>query len=143
MTSPISIEDRLAIRELQDRYAEAVFRYDAVAYAATWTADAHWEILDHKVDGIADILALWKKFMDDMDTVVMNVTGGTIDIQGDTGTGRWYILDVNRTKDRRELIISSAYDDVYQRDEKGQWRFKSRKLQLFLASRLQPVEIPG
>lgn len=143
MTYSGSIEDRLAIRELQDRYADAVFRNDVDAYAATWTEDAHWEIAGKKADRVAGIIALWKEFMLGMETVVMYATPGNIEISGDTGAGRWYIIDVNRTKDSRSLLINSLYDDIYSKDKEGNWRFKSRKLQILMASNLQPAEIAG
>jgi hypothetical protein len=64
MSAAASIEDRLAIRELQDRYSDAVFRNDAAAYAAGWTEDAHWEI-------VGNIIQLWQRLMVDMDTVFL------------------------------------------------------------------------
>ena len=143
MTVMTQIEDRLAIRELQDRYADAVFRFDAPAYEATWTEDAHWEIAGRTADGVADIMALWKQFMADMEVVIMYATAGAIEVKGEVGTGRWYIIDINRTKDGRELLINSLYDDVYRKDKNGNWRFKSRKLQLIMVSKLERAELPA
>ncbi len=39
-----SSEDRLALRDLLDTYADAVSRADGEAWAATWTEDAEWHL---------------------------------------------------------------------------------------------------
>ncbi len=40
-------EDRLAIRELLEAYADAVNRCDAVGWGATWAEDAEWSLPDY------------------------------------------------------------------------------------------------
>jgi hypothetical protein len=48
MSNTGSVEDRLAIRELLEAYADAVCCVDADAWGATWAEDSVWELPDRQ-----------------------------------------------------------------------------------------------
>ena len=56
-------EDRLALRELLETYADAVTRCDAQAWGDTWAEDAQWSLPDYPeigtTQGRAAIVAMW------------------------------------------------------------------------------------
>lgn len=60
-------EDRLAIRELLEAYADAVCRSDAEDWGATWADDAEWSLPDYPeigtTKGKAAIVAMWTEAM--------------------------------------------------------------------------------
>ncbi|MDR2858692.1 MAG: nuclear transport factor 2 family protein, partial [Novosphingobium sp.] len=60
-------EDRLAIRELLETYADAVTRADAAAWGDTWAEDGEWSMPDYPefptTTGRREIVALWVEAM--------------------------------------------------------------------------------
>ena len=63
------LEDRIAIRELCETYADAVVRADAGDWGKVWSEDAHWDLMGNKVDGREAIVAFWKQAMSGLDGV--------------------------------------------------------------------------
>jgi uncharacterized protein (TIGR02246 family) len=122
------IEDRLAIRELLDSYADAVCRVDAEDWGATWAEDAVWALPDYpelgEVRGKAAIVEMWKGAMAQYPGVVFVATVGSIEVKGDTATVRSYTSEVydqaGVTKRDR-----GRYEDVCVKQD-GKWLFKSR-----------------
>lgn len=84
------------IAHLQHMYADAVIRYDADQWGATWAPDARWELgAGRTVEGREAILNLWHSAMGNFHAVCQNVLNGTYELDEDagTGTGRWYIIE--------------------------------------------------
>ena len=56
------LEDRIAIRELLETYADAVCHVDAEGWGATWAEDGTWEMPDYpqfgRVSGRQNIVAI-------------------------------------------------------------------------------------
>jgi hypothetical protein len=50
---------------------------------------------------------------------------GTIEIDGDTATGRTYMHELGRSRDGRSMTNFAIYHDRYQRTPDG-WRFSER-----------------
>jgi uncharacterized protein (TIGR02246 family) len=119
-----------AIQDLVHTYADAVVRRDADQWAATWSADAVWELgKGRRVEGREAILELWNSAMDGFKAVVQNVVNSiaTIDDDAGTGTGRCYIMEHwNRADDSRGILLA-YYDDTYEHTD-GAWLFASREL---------------
>jgi len=121
------------IAHLQHMYADAVIRYDADQWGATWAPDARWELgAGRTVEGREAILNLWHSAMGNFHAVCQNVLNGTYELDEDagTGTGRWYIIehyhrrgDDGGTKGR----LLAYYEDTYTRID-GEWVFASREL---------------
>jgi ketosteroid isomerase-like protein len=120
-----NLEDELALRNLMARYVDAVNRYDADAWAATWAEDGVWNLLGSPVSGRDNILALWQQMMGSFEFALMMPNSCLFDVTGDTGSGHWYLHEYTRDKDGNASTILSRYVDTYVKLD-GQWLFKTR-----------------
>jgi ketosteroid isomerase-like protein len=125
-----ALEDRVAIRELLEAYADAVCVVDADAWGATWAEDGVWELPDYpeigKITGKANIVAAWTVAMAHYPGIIFVSTPGSIVVTGDQAVVRSYTSEVfddqvsgKTTRDR------GRYDDLVVR-RNGQWLFKTR-----------------
>lgn len=124
-----SIEDRLAIRELIETYADAVMRYDADAWAATWDDDdPRWCLTGHpelaEVRGKSEIIDAWKSRMARHVWVSFIASPGGIAVNGDVAEVRSYTTEAYSSGEVRRDVLG-RYDDVIVRKPEG-WRFKIR-----------------
>jgi ketosteroid isomerase-like protein len=127
------LEDRVAIRELMDTYADAVSRIDAEAWAACWVDDgAVWSIPFYPqigtIEGKEKMLAIWVEAMKTFagDNFVM--TPGSIEVLGDRAKVTAYTseaYDIGNTifRDR------GYYEDLCVKID-GRWYFKERTFHL-------------
>lgn len=121
-------EDRLAIRELIDAYADAVNLCDAALWGALWTEDAVWSMPDYpeigEVRGRTAVVAMWVEAMQHYPGIIFVATPGSIEIEGDSATMRSYTSEVydqgGATKRDR-----GRYEDVLVKQD-GAWRFQHR-----------------
>ena len=125
-----TIEDRLAVRELVENYADAVFQRDAAQWGENWTADATWSIAGREIRVRDQIVAVWTDIMGQYPFVGMYLTSGGCALDGDRGEGRWYVLDVGATASGEDLCTFGRYHDRYARDTDGVWRFLSRRYEV-------------
>lgn len=120
------VEDRLAIRELIEDYADAVNRRNAPDWASTWSEDAQWFIRDRCPVGRDAIAALWHEKVAPIAAVRFTATPGAIEVVGDTATARvWVVEDLELGKGRRRLIHGRYDDELIRQD--GGWRFRRRR----------------
>jgi ketosteroid isomerase-like protein len=121
-------EDRLAIRELLDCYADAVTRCDAESWAATWVEDAQWSLPDYPELGTTvgkpAIVAMWIEAMKGFPGIMFEAWPGAIEVDGDTAKVRSYTAEVydqggTTVRDR------GLYEDICVKRD-GRWLFKSR-----------------
>jgi ketosteroid isomerase-like protein len=121
-------EDRLAIRELLDCYADAVCRCDAGDWAATWTDDAQWSLPDYPEMGTTvgkpAIVAMWTEAMKGFPGIRFQAWPGSIEIDGNTAKVRSYTAEVYDQGDMT-MRDMGAYEDVCVKQD-GVWRFASR-----------------
>ena len=128
MTFTGPFEDRLAIRELLDTYADAVTRRDADACGVTWAGAGVWWMRDYPdfltQEGRANIVGLWVEAMKQFPGILFQAWAGSIDVDGDTAKVRSYTSEVY---DQEGLTKRDrgAYDDVCVKRD-GKWLFKSR-----------------
>jgi len=126
-----AIEDRLAIRELLEAYADAVCVVDANAWGATWAEDSVWELPDYpqigQITGKPNIVAAWVAAMAQYPGIIFIATPGSIVVKGDEAEVRSYTSEVfddqsnaKTTRDR------GRYDDLVVR-QNGRWLFKKRR----------------
>jgi uncharacterized protein (TIGR02246 family) len=119
---------RDAIADLLHTYADAVVRRDGDRWASCWAEDARWVLgPGREVVGRDEIVDLWHKAMGGFTAVVQLVHNGTVALDGDRGSGRWYISEHFRRTGGEVGILLAHYDDTYVR-EGGAWRFASRAL---------------
>ena len=88
------IEDRLAIRELMDIYADAVNQRDAELWGSTWAEGSSWKLPVipgmENVSGKENIVAAWNAGMAMFPFIFMSISVGDIQVDGDTATARAY-----------------------------------------------------
>lgn len=119
------LEDELALRDLSARYVDAVNRGDGLSWRATWSEDASWFLMGQEVKGRDNILAFWRQTMELFNFVVMTLNSGTVDIEGNAATGRWYVTEHLSMKGAEPATILGVYDDKYIKFD-GQWLIQSR-----------------
>ena len=120
------IGDELAIRDLVARYADAVARRDAEAWAATWAEDGEWHIFGQPTRGRDAVVALWKTLMGTLSFVLQVPSSGVIRIDGARGTGRWHVTEYGKGNDGTATLTLGTYQDEYCRNGGG-WRFRIRR----------------
>ena len=122
------IEDRMAIRELLDSYADAVIRNDADDWGATWAEDAVWSMPDYpqfpETRGREAIVAMWKSAMAQYPGVIFTAGPGSIVVEGQRATVRSYTSEVY-DQDGMAKRDRGRYDDVCVKRD-GRWLFQSR-----------------
>lgn len=122
------IEDRLALRELIDSYADAVVRADADAWGATWAEDGVWSMPDYpefpETRGRDAIVTMWVEAMKHYPGIIFTAGPGSIVVEGDRATMRSYTSEVydqeGVTKRDR-----GVYEDICVKRD-GKWLFQSR-----------------
>ena len=128
-------DDRLEIRELIDSYHEAVIVNDGQSWIDTWCADGRWDLGEGTVvEGRDAILAHWRAAMEVFDFVGMFGTPGSIRVEGDEATGRWYTNELCRKTDGEVLRIVGHYRDRYRR-EGSRWRIAERSYKILFMQR--------
>ena len=121
-------EDRLAIRELLETYADAVTRCDAAAWGATWAEDAEWSLPDYPEIGTTSgreaIVAMWVEAMKHYPGIIFQAWPGSIEIDGDRATVVSYTSEVY-DQDGVTKRDRGVYHDMCVK-ENGQWLFQHR-----------------
>ncbi|MFF0095318.1 LUD domain-containing protein [Streptomyces canus] len=122
-----AIADRVEIEALRGEFTDAVMMRDRPRLAALFTPDGALRMPNIPVEQIGreEILAGGERLQSQWDFFVQNTHPGTIQLDGDTATGRAYIQELARTRDGREGLNYAVYHDRYQRTEEG-WRFAER-----------------
>ncbi len=124
-------EDQLAIRGLIEAYADAVFRFDADAWAETWAEDAVWDLMGTRVEGRAAIVALWRQAMSAFDAVAFTAMPGALTITGDRAQGRSYTTETLKPKAGGLRRVNGAYEDSFVKRD-GRWLFASRAFRIVI-----------
>ena len=119
------LEDRIAIRELHETYADAVVRADATDWGKVWTEDAHWSLMGIKVEGREAIVALWVQAMGGLEAVSFHCIPSMTAIDGDRATGRCQTQEYMKLKDGTTRAIGGLYEDEMIK-QNGAWKYTSR-----------------
>ncbi|MDE2597344.1 MAG: nuclear transport factor 2 family protein [Sphingomonadales bacterium] len=121
-------EDRLAIRELLETYADAVTRCDAAAWGETWAEDGVWSMPDYPEfptqHGKAAIVGLWVEAMKQFPGIMFEAWPGSIEVTGNRATVRSYTSEIY-DQDGLTKRDRGVYEDSCVKVD-GQWRFASR-----------------
>jgi hypothetical protein len=125
----MSTLDELAIRDLNARYIDAVNRYHAGDWAATWSEDATWDLLGNVIEGRDAILATWQGAMGSFEFALMMLNSGTLRLDGQQGTGRWYLTEHLKPGEGDAQMVLGVYDDEYS-CASGSWLFTRRSYRI-------------
>ena len=124
-------DEYLAIRQLCERYADAVTRRDARAWLATWAPDGEWRYGgDDPPRGREALARFWEAALEDIADIVMLVHSGVVErVDGDAAVARWYHSEHVRVGDGEALAGVTLYEDELVRID-GDWRFARRRHRL-------------
>jgi ketosteroid isomerase-like protein len=122
------IADRVAIEALRGEFTDATMDRDYDRLASLFTHDAVLRIPAVNVEfvGQKEIRAGLERLGKSLwDYLVQTTHPGTIQLEGDTASGRAYVQSFGQMRDGSSHLNYSAYHDRYQRTPDG-WRFAER-----------------
>ncbi|MEM8903152.1 MAG: nuclear transport factor 2 family protein [Actinomycetota bacterium] len=124
-----STEDRLAIRELAETYADAVCRRDADAWGATWAPEGVWDLGGRQVEGRSELVPFWTKVMGGFPFVVQIIHSVLVDeVEGDTATARcWLGEQLTDGDGNARTTVGHYHDELVKLD--GRWHYSRRTYQ--------------
>jgi uncharacterized protein (TIGR02246 family) len=118
------------LRQLVERYADAVCRRDAAAWGGTWAPDGVWDLGRGKAEGREQVVAFWKQAMSGFPMAIQIIHNGVVlSHDGDAATARWYLSEYLHTADGGRRLGVGVYHDTYRRID-GRWHFALRKYNL-------------
>ena len=122
-----AIADRVEIEALRGEFSDAVMMNDHDRLASLFTRDGVVRIPEAGIEaaGPEEIRALGERRQALMDYFVQTTHPGTIQLDGDTATGRAYLSELVRTRDGGSHLNYFVYHDRYQRTPDG-WKFTER-----------------
>lgn len=119
------VEDRLAIRELNETYGDGVLRFDAETWGSTWAEDAVWDFMGMELKGRSAIVETWLSAMQGFEAVSFSCVPASIEIEGDRATSRVHTQEILKAKDGTTRMVGGAYRDELERRD-GRWVFTKR-----------------
>lgn len=123
-----AIADRVEIEALRSDSIDAQMMDDYDRYASLFTPDGVWRVpaVNAAFTGREEIRAGIKRLKEELwDYLVQTTHPGAIELDGDTASGRAYVLTFGRFRDGGSHLNYSAYHDHYQRTPDG-WKFAER-----------------
>jgi ketosteroid isomerase-like protein len=123
-----AIADRVEIEALRGEFTDAGMMRDYDRFASLFTQDAVWRIPVVNVEfvGREEIRAGIERLGDGLwDYLVQTTHPGTLQLEGDTASGRAYVLSFGHMRDGSSHLNHSVYHDRYRRTPEG-WKFTER-----------------
>ena len=122
-----AIANRVEIEALRGEFTDAVMMRDRARLASLFTPDGALRMpnIPAEMVGREQIRTGGERLQSQWDFFVQNTHPGTIQLDGDTATGRAYIQELARTRDGRQGLNYAIYHDRYQRTGDG-WKFTER-----------------
>jgi ketosteroid isomerase-like protein len=122
-----AIADRVEIEALRGEFTDAAMMRDRARLASLFTPDGVLRMpnIPAELAGREQIRAGGERLQAEWDFFVQTTHPGTIQLDGDTATGRAYIQELARTRDGRQGLNYAIYHDRYQRTGGG-WKFTER-----------------
>ena len=122
-----AIADRVEIEALRGEYTDAAMMRDYDRAASLFTPDGVLRMPNVPVElaGREEIRAWGDRVPELVDYFVQTTHPGTIQLDGDTATGRAYLHEVIRMRDDSSHLNYAIYHDRYQRTAEG-WKFTER-----------------
>ena len=128
MSDVQAVADRVEIEALRGESVDAQMMDDYDRFAGLFTPDGVWRVpaVNAEFAGREEIRAGIKRLKEELwDYLVQATHPGTIQLDGDTASGRAYVLSFGRFRDGGSHLNYSVYHDRYQRTPDG-WRFTER-----------------
>jgi ketosteroid isomerase-like protein len=122
-----TIADRVEIEALRGEFSDAVMMNDHDRLASLFTPDGIVRIPFGNIEaaGREQIRTLGERRQALAEFFLQTTHPGTIQLDGDTATGRAYLSEVARLRDGNSHLNYFTYHDRYQRTPEG-WKFTER-----------------
>jgi ketosteroid isomerase-like protein len=122
-----AIADRVEIEALRGEFTDAVMMNDHDRLASLFTPDGAVRIPfgDIEAAGQDEIRGLGERREAFADYFIQTTHAGTIQLDGDTATGRAYLSELAHARDGSSHLNYFVYHDRYQRTVDG-WKFTER-----------------
>jgi ketosteroid isomerase-like protein len=122
-----AIADRVEIEALRGEYTDAAMMCDYDRVASLFTPDGVLRMPNVPVDLEGrDQIRGWSDRRDALvEHFIQTTHPGTIQLDGDTATGRAYLHELIRLRDGSSYLNYAIYHDRYQRTADG-WKFTER-----------------
>ena len=122
-----AIADRVEIEALRGEFTDAAMMRDRGRLASLFTPDGALRMpnIPAELVGREQIRAGGERLQAQWDFFVQTTHPGTIQLDGDTATGRAYIQELIRLRDGSSHANYAIYHDRYQRTGDG-WKFTER-----------------
>lgn len=121
------IADRVEIEALRGEFSDAAMMRDYDRMAALFTPDGALRMpnIPAELTSPEEIRAFGRRVPEVVDFLIQTTHPGTIQLSGDTATGRAYLQELARTRDGQCEVNFAIYHDRYQRTSDG-WKFRER-----------------
>jgi ketosteroid isomerase-like protein len=123
------VEDRLAIRELVERFHDAVNHRDFATLGLLFTDDAVWEVappFDRRFAGPANIVAGVSESVGRLEFLVQSCSPIVVELQDAAhATARTSMQEFGRFRDGTSMRVAGTYFDAFRKAD-GTWRFSHR-----------------
>jgi len=122
-----AIADRVEIEALRGEFSDAVMMNDHGRLASLFTPDGAVRIPPGSIEAVGreQIRALGERRQGFSEFFLQTTHPGTIQLDGDTATGRAYLSEIARLRDGGSHLNYFVYHDRYQRTSDG-WKFTER-----------------
>ena len=122
-----AIADRVEIEALRGEFTDAAMQrdYDRVASLFTPGGALRMPNVPAELIGQEQIRAFGRRVPEVVDFLVQNTHPGSIQLDGDTASGRAYMQELVRLRDGSSHLNYAIYHDRYQRTGDG-WKFTER-----------------
>jgi ketosteroid isomerase-like protein len=122
-----AIADRFEIEALRGEFTDAVMMGDYDRLASLFTPDGAVRIPHINAEAVSreEIRAGIERLQGLWDYFVQTTHPGTIQLEGDTASGRAYIAELGGFRDGRSELNYAVYHDRYQHTPDG-WKFTER-----------------
>jgi ketosteroid isomerase-like protein len=122
-----AIADRVEIEALRGEFTDAVMLRDYDRVASLFTPDGAVRMPHLNAEAVSreEIRAGVERLQGLWDYFVQTTHPGTIQLDGDTASGRAYMQELGRFRDGRSELNYAIYHDRYRRTGDG-WKFTER-----------------
>ena len=126
-----SIADRVEIEALRGEFTDAAMMRDYDRLTSLFTPDGALRMPHANIElaGQEEIRGWGKRVPAVVDYFVQTTHPGTIQIDGDTASGRAYVSELIRLRDGSSHLNYAIYHDRYQRTRDG-WKFTERAYEI-------------
>jgi uncharacterized protein (TIGR02246 family) len=113
------------IRQLHARFADAVWRQDAVEFSGCFTDDGLWKIAGMEIAGRARIAEMCTAMLGRCSHIHLITGLPILEVTGDVAKGRLSLTEFARMQDGATAMTIGWYHDEYHRQD-GRWLFHRR-----------------